>query len=294
MVVAFLLIFSFAAYTMLRDRIAVEKQEWSYTGFMRTERNLRNDMERRTFKNAPKKETNAPKAAKKSEKKSGTANKSRRFKSPPSELGKLCIGTLFDKSTSPSKDILYKTTANLIKNLYDNAPFYQEAKISNLEHSLLDAIIKKGSSLNKLESLADLYPDNPHLAQIYYKMLKGTTIFNVEKQTGYPALGDYLTLGDQESKIAVHFCFAPTPLLQALFGDKLAEAILAEEQLLKEKKHKISYLNKSELESLISKNHPQIDLAALDGLLDFVNKPLPLSYLRKTDKSTQVILKRNL
>ena len=294
MVVSFLLIFSFAAYAMLHERVAIEKQEWGYTGFMRIERGLRTAMERRAFKNAPKKKVSSSQSKGTIKKKSTASHKSRRLKSPPSELGRLYIGALFDKSSSPGKDILYKTAANMIKSLYGNAPFYQEAKVAKLEYALLDALIKKGGSLDKIESLAALYPDDPRLAQIYYKMLKGTPLFDPEKQNGYPPLEDYLFLNNGESKAAVYFCFASKPLVQALFGEKLSEAIFTEEQLLFEKNQKLIYLSKSELEGLLSKNQSQINLAALEELLDFGKKPSPLKYLRGTDNPTSVTLKRTL
>jgi hypothetical protein len=287
LVTAFLLIFSFASYTMLRERVASDKQEWGYTGFFSVERGLQSTLQKRAFKNAPSTSKQNQKTVASKEKRKASKYHSRRLKTPPSDLGKLNIYALFEKNGTNQRTLLYHTAARLIKILYGHTPFYKNSGIKDLEYRLLDAMLARG----KGTSLSAIFPVDPQLNTLYYKMLKGTPHFELQI-AGYPPLGDYLYIGAGKKK-EIYFCFASLPLLQALLGEPIAEEICAEEKKLWEEKGKALYLGKGELWTVISKKqHTPMDLGALEELLSFEKKPDTLKTLQGVDQQSKVLLRR--
>jgi hypothetical protein len=132
------------------------------------------------------------------------------------DASKLSLAILWTRSDPTLYRIVYESTIRLIELLYQEADFYRAAHDKDLARTLVHAMTQQ-----KGESLLELFPEDPEVAKIYYKMLKGTN-------TGYPSLEEYFTL--KGAHPPAQFRYASVPLLQALFGAKTTEQIIEKEK----------------------------------------------------------------
>jgi hypothetical protein len=107
----------------------------------------------------------------------------------------------------------YKVAARLFKSLYQYAPFYQEG----LEDKILSALLKRGDT-----PLYDLFQNDP-LDATFYKILKGTSTYDIGTNKGYPALRDYFSFKDSDGKL--RYPYLSKSVLEALVGGALMETI---------------------------------------------------------------------
>lgn len=154
------------------------------------------------------------------------------------ESSKLNLSILWNKSDPMLYRMVYETAVRLLERLYQEADFYREAKDPHLAQTLLNALIEK-----KGERFIDLFPSDPKLSKIYYKMLKGTN-------TGYPSLEEYFTLTSIGNQPPVRFRYASALLLEAVLGKRAAEEMMKEE---KEPGHS-GVLTQEELRSFLQKH----------------------------------------
>ncbi len=125
----------------------------------------------------------------------------------------------FAEPAISSQHFQYKAAARLIRLLYQHTSFYYEG----LELQVLDTILKRGD-----RSLSELFENNPALDAIFYKMLKGTSTYEIGKNKGYPSLLDYCCF--QTSDNHLHYPDLSKPVLQALVGSDLMSLIEKQEQ----------------------------------------------------------------
>ncbi len=195
------------------------------------------------------------------------------------EASKLNLSILWTKSDPTLYQIVYETTIRLLEILYQNADFYREARDPNLARSLLNALVEK-----KGDSFLDLFPTDPKLAKIYYKMLKGTN-------TGYPRLEEHFTL-TTGNHFPVRFRYASAPLLEALLGKPTATLIMNEEKIAATQPGNKGILTQEQLLGLLQKEpSPLLPTNAITTVFSFSNKDKgdPRAFL---DPETHVIAER--
>ena len=122
--------------------------------------------------------------------------------------------TSFDASKISAQDVQYKIAVRLIKALYKHAPFYQEG----LENQVVNALLKR-----EKKPLSELFQDDPTL----YKVLKGTSTYEIGTDKGYPALTDYCSFTATNKQLS--YRDLSKPVLEALVGPSLMQIIEKEE-----------------------------------------------------------------
>src|SRR6185437_46374 len=104
---------------------------------------------------------------------------------------------------------LYEPAAELIRTLYQHAPFWKAE--AHYEYQILEAFAK----MNPETSLYALFSDNPELARIFYLMQKGTNTYQLENGLGYPPLEDFFRIEPMNRQaLVLNFQHAPQPVLQ--------------------------------------------------------------------------------
>lgn len=233
-VAAFLMALAFLSGALFKQHLGLVVEKRSVEGFIKAQLLARSKLESHLYKNHKKK--SEPKGDEEPKRPSGTSHSSkhkyRRERREISVCSKLNISPLFAENPPP---LLFEATARLLKRLYGDL-------VKKEGHELLKGWITQAKN-KKISTFTDLYNDDP----IFYKMLKGTTSYNLETGVGYPALDDFFIINGKEESKAIFFRFAPKVLLESFFGPKLAQKIID-----KEMAKGMKVLTKEELESLLS------------------------------------------
>lgn len=167
------------------------------------------------------------------------------------DVSKLNLSILWTKSDPSLYRLIHESAIRLIHLLYKNADFYRESWDKDLARTILHAMTEQ-----KGDSFLELFPTDPLLAKIYYKMLKGTN-------TGYPSLEEYFILDPKGGP--THFRYASAELLEALLGDKTAQQIMEAE--------KSGILTQEQLRDLLQQNpSPLLSINDLATLFSFSQK----------------------
>ncbi len=247
--------------------------ERSLAAAFRTENQLNNRLARRLYL----KKANVRNPPSKTKNQSQQRLYSLRAISPPIEHSKLNLSALLDEAVVDiHQHPIYPIAAKLIRLLYEGTSLIPEKAAPNWETTLLDAMIAKGKQRKEREHLADLFPDDPSLQSLFYKMAKGTNQYKLSgKKQGIPPLGQFLSVKPEKKEQTFHFCFASVPLLQAAFGLKIAEAIVLKERERQETENKLYFSSKEDLQEQLMQDPTLANLlAALEPYLSF-DKLLP-------------------
>jgi hypothetical protein len=257
----FLLILGAISHSYFENYHTFHFEAKATEGYFMAMRNMRSDREK---KNAEKFKKEKPKTGQKGgskptppppqEQRTPLCN---RYHYPPNKRGKLSLFPLMKLGKESSS--LHETVLTYLSRLYKHTSFYNPQLMS----SLLEALIKKGKELqskNQPLSFIALYPDEQNLRSLYYKLLRGTQKYSFTgKDQGIPPLTDFFSL-EKKREPLINFTFAPIVLLDALFGEKLAEKIHSKESEKaseKEKKKKqLPTLSQVELEALLKEVPP--------------------------------------
>lgn len=198
--------------------------------------------------------------------------KDRRNKRCGRESSKFNLLPLMHNKNSSSN--LYDSAIRLIQILYQDADFYKNERDPKLAEKILEEMLSK-----KGETLSQLFTENSELAKIYYKMLKGTN-------TGYPPLGEYFKI-EKSDKAPIQWCYATTPILQAILGEDATNRILAAEKAAWEENRHTRVLPKETLRQLLLKHtNPNFDVSQLETIFwfDKKDKGSPHTYVEKQNK----------
>jgi hypothetical protein len=261
--------------------------ETTLESFSRTERNVNNAIVRKAYrkiKGEPilKKENVTGKT------KLGAYLSKRTF-FPPLENSKFNLTPLIDYEGEFKLHPLFEPLAELLRLLYRTKIFDQGSHSDKIEYRLLEAIIIKARKHPKIKDLAELFPDDPLLCNIYYKILKGTNQYNREE--GIPPLGDFVAL-DKDTH-AISLSFASPLLLEALFGSEVASHILHEERKKWEASNKYYYYSKEDLQSDLMKNPTQASkFSSLESYLDYSKTLKPRNNFGGKDQRTGLSIKK--
>jgi hypothetical protein len=173
------------------------------------------------------------------------------------QTSKLNLWPCLNGTDEDLSNAIYQSTVRLIENLYKETYFYKAAKRDNLAEEIAQAMLKK-----KGETLADLFPADPELAPIYYKMLKGTN-------TSYPSLEEYLKIEKTETAQPVIWPYASAIVLKAILGEETTKKVLAAEKASWEENRRTETLTKENLRALLQNGHCSLERNKLDSVFSF-------------------------
>lgn len=236
LVSAFILIFGICSYTFFHHFTAAVIEHRHYRGAHKISRTFASRMQRKTFAKIKANNTETQKSAITT----STVFHSPRDRFNLSPEGKLNISVLLQEGDRPEKEAIF---LELIRNLYEYTPHYKPG----LENDLLE-ILKQNP---KLTSFEELLIDAPQ----FYKFVKGTHQYSLEKFEGYPALRDFFIIDVKKKSKLINFSYASRPILEAVFGKVLAPQIINEEKHKWESKGKHSPLTQQELEAFLLKKN---------------------------------------
>lgn len=154
---------------------------------------------------------------------------------------------------------------DLIVSLYEETSLMHNASAPLHEIATLivdSAAQQQGATL--LERLKEARIKQPLLN----KMLKGTSVYDIDTHVGYPPLIHFLCFNPHDSK-AVHFHYASEPLLDVLFGQRTSLLIRALEYRKWKVFSRYPHLNKRELFTLLQKEHVTGSFDELETHLTF-------------------------
>lgn len=278
LVSAFILLFALGSYTLVHEYHAAMQEKFHYTAALRIQRRWAKCIQAEEFRKLPGKNEET-KEKKESEKKGGEY-KSPRDRLNPIPESKLNIAALFTQEKDP---LLEQITLNLLHRLYELAPFYHP----HMEREILDLIlatVKENPSIRSCTDLAKYHP-------LFYKLAKGTHKVTLFTDQGYPALGDYISLEENENKKAVQFPYASRAVLLAFFGKEegMVHQLCEVEKGKWEVDHKHHPLTKAELEAFLLQRRK--NLSDYEKLLSFsTQKQAPSQYLIQ-DQPSKIQLK---
>ncbi|HEY2811591.1 MAG TPA: hypothetical protein VGJ00_09420 [Rhabdochlamydiaceae bacterium] len=290
-VLAFLLLFSFLTWGFIHQEIHSALSERSIHSLYKTTRVVMNRAASKQYEKAKKIPKPATGSTTPSLDKAPKNFRSKREHFPSKESGKCNLLPLFELQTNPQDHPLYEIAAQLLRTLYGNSLF-KHVKSEGIEYLLLDGMIKTHRVKKGTQELCDLYPEALDLKPIFYKMLKGTNQYHLEKNLGILPLEDFFAI---DKAPAIHFAFASVPLLDAMVGKKHALKILAEEKKKFQETGKNQSLTQDELISILADNPKTASLILeLGSHLSFSANPLPTHSIIGQDTSTGLTIKKQI
>jgi hypothetical protein len=285
LVLALLLLFSFLGASFFQERISSHLEESSFRGYIRAEQDGMNRLVRKEYSKAKKQ------AEKKGQSSSPTRKKTRNYRESV-ELcnhSKLNIRGLFEAEATTISPFLYETAAGLILLLYGEKPFFKGSGIADIEHKLLDAMIATSRTRKEIDHLADLFPEDPALREIFYQMLKGSKKYDLAQFQGTPPLGHFFTLEGKKKRI-FSFHFASPSLLSAAFGKGASRSILEAEKKKRESSADPCTLTESEIVTLLSNGSSP--LSTIKHEIDFSLKSERAPKITGEDSKTHIIVQK--
>lgn len=289
-VVAFLVILSCINATFFRDTKSFHLLEQTIRGYQRAERALSNTIAQRAYKKV-KAEPTAKTQKGDKQTQPNVKFTSRRSLFPPLENSKFNLTPLILASGECKLHPLYEPLAELLRKLYATKVFQKYNNSEKLPYRLIDEIVKKARKLSTVDDLAQLYPDDPMLQQVYYKMLRGTNQY--KNGEGFPPLKHFLSLNKSEK--AISLSFSSPPVLEALFGTQMAAEILKLEREKWNSSQKYYLLTKEDLQPLLMKNPAKSSVfTALDTYLDYSKQFAQRTEVGGKDKITGITVEKRL
>ena len=219
LVFTFLIIFSCISLGLFREIKSFFLIETTLESYHRTERVLNNAINQKSYRKI-KGEATSSKAPSQHKSKSFSFT-SKRELFPSLENSKFNLSVLVKHVGEFHLHPLYEPFAEFLRLLYKKKIFDKEER-ADVEYFLLEAMLKKAQKSPNTQDLAELFPEDPVLAKIFYKMLQGTNQYT--RTAGIPPLRNFVSL-EPESK-AVSLSFASPVLLEAVFGSKIASIIV--------------------------------------------------------------------
>ncbi len=263
--------------------------ETAIHGYNRAERSLSNKILRKTYGKI--KVDASTSTEKKTKEKKNQKYTSRRSLFPPLDNSKFNLTPLLKHQGPIKLHPLYEPLANLLRQHYEKQVFKKEVQAEKIEYKLIDELIKKAQKFPEAESLSELYPDDPSLKKLFYKMLKGTN--NYSSARGITPLRSLLTLSKQEKAISP--CFASPSLLEALFGEEIAAEILKLECSKWEESKNKYIASKEDIQNIIIKFPEKVALfTVLDPFLDYSKQLSPRDILGARDDITGIAVELRL
>lgn len=294
LVFSFLLLFSFFNAALLKNSHFFSQEQNSFCVYLDSKQKLQNKWENyKYFSSFKKKESVSKNKTSKAPPQKGIFI-SHRMKTNTPLIGKWNLYPLFTADRQGTA-FLRECTENLLKELYSHAPFWKAAqeKTPELAHCLVSSFLQKQSLLEN-SSLSGLFPQDSDLQDVFYKMLKGSGLYDLAKKQGYPPLEDFMYLQKEESKVA-SLPHASLPILKSLFQESVVDEIL---QIEKGKWDLDNYhhsITKEELLELCTEKSLTVlgkKFQDLEPLLSFSRQTAKLDTLVYQNKKNKIRIKK--
>ncbi len=283
-VCALLVIFGLLSTSLFRERISLSNLKTACQGSLRAERKSRNYLESALYIKNKKVQSAKEKKEISAAKPNPQPQKNPDSDKLPEHRDEKIFTTNTKLNLTPlfteKNPLLYDTTLHYIRALYGKASFYREG----LEKQILDQIMASGIALKQRASFTELFPEDPALRTIFYKMLKGTGSYDLDTGMGYPAFDNYFQLGENPKSPAICFREAPTRLLRSLFGEAAAEEILKEESTIKNR------LTKDQLTAVLMQKN--LNVQTYEGLLSFHGEKIESQLVTISDKKSGISVQK--
>jgi hypothetical protein len=291
LILGFILVFAAVSLTFLKEAQSVSIAERSIDAAFRVEIELHNRIALRNYLRAA--------HVNRSSSKGGGKRRSYcclRTLSPPMEASKLNISVLLDPTlVDLHQHPIYPIAAELIKTLYEDSTALGAKRERGWEKKLLDGMIAKGRRGIHPQRLSDLFPDDPDLHHLYYKILKGTNCYTLGTlKRGTAPLDHFLSVEKIEKENTFCFSFASRPLLEAAFGKKVADQILENEKKQWDASGKQHFATKEELQNLLAQGSIPDLFSQLEPYLSFPKKIPKKSQIAGRDVTTGLVLTREI
>ena len=154
-----------------------------------------------------------------------------------------------------------------------------------MEYALIDALITKLHSNAAAKQFSEIYPDDPELKEIFYKMLKGTNLYTQE--LGIPPFAHFFSL--EKSSKAIQINYTSKEILTSTFGQELTDQILAWEQ----EQHSSRFLSAKEFEQLTPTRYEDSSLlSTLGPFISYAKHSSKQKILYRQDPHTNIGIER--
>lgn len=297
-VFAFLLILSCISLTFLKEIKSSFIIETAFRGFNASAQNVNNELAQKGYQKAGKKSKKRDERGhEKKERgpdqpknKKDYVYKPQRSHFPPGETSKFNLNVFTQLFSEPKQHPMYEVLGRLLRSLYQDRLFSKEDNSQKMEYRLIEAWLKQIQNHPEIKNICDLYPEDPDLHHVFYKMLKGTNQY--DRLNGIPPLEHFLCF--RKAKTAVSMNFASELLLETLFDLEAAKTILQEEQKRSIESKKKYYLSKENLQNCLKKYPVHTsNLTQWEPYIDF-SKKIDLHKLGKKDKNTGIYVEKAL
>jgi len=203
------------------------------------------------------------------------------------EKGKLNLCTLIKEPHKYSS--LETVVRGYVKQLYGHADFFPKKK--DITKDLIKALIEAYKKEDPSIQFHELSFKDRELQEIFYKMVRGTHTYDLERQIGYPPFGEMFTF-EKSDRPPMNYHYANQTFLAFYFGKEFTKKFVAlEKELLEEAKKKhLSPVKKSQLEQMIG-NQMMGDRNQIFELLDFKYQPSDRKPVKYKDEKTQITVK---
>ncbi len=279
-VISLLMIFAISTSTLLVKKKNQDIIAKSYNGYMTANRKSLNNYQSAVY-------TNIQAVKENDYKKNNTKKNEEPKRTIDLQNGKINIYPLLKEGIETHKD-LYYLLSSLIKSLYSDKNFYK----NNLENNIVNNMIKDAKK--KFEdsddiNLAQLNMNNQDLQLNYYKMLKGSKLYNFENKSGVASLLDFIC-AYPTSEVKIPIIDTSKEILSLIFSKQIADLI---EPLQIEEPTKT--LTKDYVIDLCRKNNVKYDLTLFSFLNFSINtKNYKNKEIIGLDKDTNIFIKRKI
>lgn len=301
-VAIFLTILATLSYSFLdKSKILLYEKEIALS-YMKVERDLLKKLHREAFKKAPIKKISESTPIATAFSVDSKVEVDSSLSPRGDDLSKMNLSPLFTENCPKEIQMICQ---NLLKILYQHAPFITSSSLDEIFKTLLQSMIKSGKEKiavckEKEEeistlSLSEFYPKNPQEHALFYKMLKGTHMYNLGME-GYPPLQDFFFFEEDKTPQLLHFPSLSPLMLEVVFGREESLAILSKEIEVRTKnpERTLKTLSKEELVSLLHEKFPtKIYFDKLIEHLGFTTKNKTEDIISAFDSKTSIKIERN-
>lgn len=235
-VLSFLLLLAITGGAILHQTTGIAKEQRAIHGYLAALRSVRSEQDRQKYNKDQKSDERWPRQ--KEAKTSSKKRKEKDYESPRDSKDRRDVC----KFPLSKEAALYPYAEKLLKLLY-RPPVFKEG----VHREILDALID-----SKGATFLDRFPKDGKIVDAYYKMVKGTNIYDAEK--GYPPLDDFFSLEQGKGKIS--FYYASREVLTAVLGESLTQKVIDAEETYWRKTGKKARLGKQTLIDLVGQDFP--------------------------------------
>ncbi len=289
LVFSFLIIFSCLCFTFLKEVNSLTLIELTLEGYNHTEKAIKNALVKKAYHKI--KEDLPLGSSNGATQKTGRLFHSKRVQFPPQETSKFYLRALAKSEMPLSEHPLYEPLSELLRCLSQKTVFDKYPDKKDIEYKLIEALVKKAQKFPSAKELSYLYPEDPELQKIYYKIVKGTNSYTQE--AGIPPLAHFLSL--ENSDKAAFLSLASPLVLKAFFGTEGAEKILSTEKIHFETDQKYYFFSKEDLETLLMKEIGSSGvLSSIQPYLNYSKQNSKQKSIAKQDKLTGISIEKQL